>query len=326
MSTDGSNARRVGHAVALACCLIVVLAAASATAAADQHDPDSAPTYDTAEGETNVTITFPDRTDHYPGDQNDDNASIEASIAAEGAFADVDAEEGLWLDSLVVRADWIDFDECHGSRNTEVLGIDRRNDNSGTGTDESLVEHRISTEYASDGVAFELYHWDSGGMIGGDPAYLAGEDAVVVATGQGSNDGPCLTMTEDRGWYQVTAFLNGSVATNCTEEGNPDCEPEDKQFRGVRMLSTYVYVCDCDDGEEARETLGLPPNETPGATASPTSMGSPSPNGESTALRTPGSDGTNADGSADGDGTGMGASAAVGAVVAAVAILARRTR
>jgi len=185
---------------------VVSLAAASTTAAADQHDPDGAPTYDTAEGETNVMVTVPDRTDHDPGDRNDDNASIEASITAEATFADVAAEESLWLDSLVVRAHWIDFGECHGSRNTEVIGIDRGNTDSGTGTDESLLEHRISTEYVSDGVAFEFYHWDSGGMIGGDPAYLASGEAVVLAIGQGSTDGPCLTMTEDLGWYRHDAF------------------------------------------------------------------------------------------------------------------------
>ena len=322
--SHGSNARRHGRVVVLACLLaVVLLAAASGAAAADQHDPDSAPTYDTAEGETNVTVTFPDRTDHYPGDRNDDNASLEASIAAEGAFADVDAEEGLWLDTVVVRAHWIDFRECFGSRNTGVLGIDRGNDDSGTSVDETLIDHRLRTRYAREAVAVEFYEWDSDGMVGGDPPYLAGEDAVVLAIGNGSNDGPCLTMTDRPGWYQVEAFLNGSIATACTEEGNQDCEPDDEQFRGVTMLSTYVYVCDCDDREQARETLGSPPNGTPTPTASRTPARSPTSTGGSTATDTRDADGDDTGDDTDGDGPGMGASAAVVALVAAV-ILARR--
>ena len=326
LDSHDSNARRYGRAVTLACLLaVVLLAAASGAAAADQHDPESAPTYDTAEGETNVTITLPDRTDHYPGDRNDDNASLEASIAAEGAFADVDAEEGLWLDTVVVRAYWIDFRECFGSRNTGVLGIDRGNDDSGTSVDETLTEHRLRTRYAREAVTVEFYEWDSDGMVGGDPPYLAGEDAVVLAIGNGSNDGPCLTMTDRPGWYQVEAFLNGSVATSCTEEGNRDCEPDDKQFRGVTMLSTYVYVCTCDDREQARETLGSPPNGTPTPAASPTPEGSPTSTGGSTATDTRDANGDDPGDDTDGDGPGMGASAAVVALVAAV-LLARRRR
>ena len=324
LDSPDSNARRYARAVVLACLLaVVLLAAASGAAAADQHDPDSAPTYDTAEGETNVTVTFPDRTDHYPGDRNDDNASLEASIAAEGAFADVDAEEGLWLDTVVVRAYWIDFRECFGSRNTGVLGIDRGNDDSGTSVDETLIDHRLRTRYGPEAVAVEFYEWDTDGMVGGDPPYLAGEDAVVLAIGNGSNDGPCLTMTDRPGWYQVEAFLNGSVATACTEEGNRDCEPDDEQVRGVTMLSTYVYVCACEDGEQARETLGSPPNETPNPTASPTPVGSPTPPDEPTATDTQDADGDDSDDETDGDGPGMGPSAAVVALVAAV-LLARR--
>ncbi|PSP48146.1 hypothetical protein BRC75_07750 [Halobacteriales archaeon QH_7_69_31] len=318
-----SNARRYGRAVVLACLLgVVLLAAASGAAAADQHDPDSAPTYDTAEGETNVTVTFPDQSDHYPGQ---DEGSMQYFAGGSEAFEEQDAEEGLWLDTVVVRAYWIDFRECFGSRNTGVLGIDRGNDDSGTTTDETLTDHRLRTRYGQEAVAVEFYEWDSDGMVGGDPPYLAGEDAVVLAIGNGSNDGPCLTMTDRPGWYQVEAFLNGSVATSCTEEGNQDCEPDDEKVRGVTMLSTYVYVCACDDREQARETLGSPPNETPTPTASPTPVGSPTSAGGSTATDTQDPDGDDSDDDTDGDGPGMGPSAAVVALVAAV-LLARRRR
>ena len=80
----GTSEGGYGRAAGLACVVaVVVLAAASGVAAADQHDLDSAPTYDSAEGEANLTVTLPDQTDHYPGDQNDENASIELSVAAQ---------------------------------------------------------------------------------------------------------------------------------------------------------------------------------------------------------------------------------------------------
>jgi hypothetical protein len=307
----GTSEGGYGRAAGLACVVaVVVLAAASGVAAADQHDPDSAPTYDSAEGEANVTVTLPDQTDHHPGDQNAENASIELSVAAERAFAAEDAEEGLWVERLVIRSDWMDYSACTVTGNTKTLGIDRGNNNSGTSADESMLEHQSGSELDSDGVEVDFYGWaDSGGLAGGGtPPYLAGEDAVVLGIGQGSNDGPCLTMTDEPGWYQMQAYLNGTVATKCTEEGNETCEPDEKQFRGVTMASNYVYVCECDDRREAVDELGLPPNETPTPTATP----------DPTVTETPQPADT------EGDGPGLGLAVAVVALCAAASLRVRR--
>ena len=189
--------RRVGRTAGVCCLLTIILfAAASGVAAADQHDSDSAQTYDSAEGEANLTVTLPDQTDHYPGDQNDENASIEVSIAAQEAFTEQDAEEGLWLDRLVIETEWIDFSACSGG----TAGIDRGNNNSGTQTDASLgFEHTSSSELDASGIRLGFYNW---GALSGNPPYLAGEDAVIIAAGSSSNS-PCLTMTEEPGWYQL---------------------------------------------------------------------------------------------------------------------------
>ena len=301
--------RRVGLTAGVCCLLTIVLfAAASGVAAADQHDPDSAQTYDSAEGEANLTVTLPDQTDHYPGDQNDKNASIELSIAAQEAFTEQDAEEGLWLDRLMIETEWIDFSACSGAK----AGIDRGNNNSGTQTDASLrLEHTSSSEIDASGIRLEFFNWEA---VSGNPPYLTSEDAVVLAIGQ--FDGPCLTMTDEPGWYQAKAYFNGTVATSCTEEGNETCEPDEKQFRGLTVTSNYVYVCECDDRQEAIDILGLPPNVTPTPTPSPTSTP------ELTA--TDPSKNAPTDTDAEGDGPGMGAVTAMVALLTAV-LAARQT-
>ena len=285
---DGSTRRRsVGVLTVVLVAVLVgglALVAASGTVAADQHEPENAPTYETSDGGVNFTINLPERTDHYPGDQNEANASIEYFAAGEAAFTEQDAEEGLWLNIIIVEASWIDYSECTTSGNTETFGIDRGNNNSGTEDDESLLEHQSGSDLKEGGLTVYFFNWDA---ASGDPPYLAPEDAVVASQGVGSNDGPCLTMTDEPGWYQIDAYTNGTIATECTEEGNSDCEPDDKQWRGVNLRSNYVYICECDSEEEAREDLGAPPPERNGEQT-------PTPDNGDNATETPPPDGEEA--------------------------------
>ena len=237
---------------------VLALVAASGTVAADQHEPENAPTYETSDGGVNFTINLPERTDHYPGDQNEANASIEYFAAGDAAFTEQDAEEGLWLDIIIVEASWIDYSECTTSGNTKEFGIDRGNNNSGAQSDESLLEHQSGSDLKAGGLTVYFYNWDA---VSNGPPYLAPEDAVVASQGVGSNDGPCLTMTDEPGWYQIQSYTNGTIATKCTEENADRCEPDDKQWRGVNLNSNYVYVCECNSEQEAREKLGPPPSE-----------------------------------------------------------------
>jgi PGF-CTERM protein len=272
--------------------LAAALAVGAAPAAADQHEPENAPTFNDSNPKVTFEITLPHTTDHYPGnhpvhsEQNGYNASIEYAAAGQEAFKDFDAEEGVWIDFIELGAGWIDYSECDATQNTKVFGIDRDNDNEGTRADEDLIEHRRGSELSAGGLTVTFFDWSD---LSGDPPYLAPEDAVVAAQGAGSNDGPCLKMTGEPGWYQVTGYANATIATECTEEGNPQCEPEDTQWRGVNLRSNYVYICECDGEGAAREQLGPPPNEDPGdgdsddaATPTPTSDG-----GAATATATP---------------------------------------
>jgi PGF-CTERM protein len=269
----------------------VAILAGAGTVAADQHNPEDAPTYSTIDGGVNFTIALPEQTDHYPGnhpvhsEQNGYNASIEYFATGERAFTDQNAEEGLWLDFIEVGAEWIDYSQCDATQNTKVFGLDRGSDNQGTNIDEDLIEHRRSSELGAGGLTVTFFDWDD---LSGDPPYISPEDAVVAAQGVGSNDGPCLKMTSEPGWYQVRGFTNGTIATGCTEEGDPSCEPENKEFRGVNLLTNYVYICECDGEGAAREQLGPPPNEDPGDgdsddAATPT----PTPEPETTPTPTP---------------------------------------
>ena len=136
------------------------LVAAAGTVAADQHDPENAPTCNTSDGDVEFVVNLPEQTDHYPGDssvhseQNGCNASIEYFASVQAPLT----EEGLWLKFLAVEADWIDYSQC-GAGNTKVFGIDRGNDNEGTRSDESLLEHRKGTEFNSDGLDIVFYKW-----------------------------------------------------------------------------------------------------------------------------------------------------------------------
>ncbi|MFW5963729.1 MAG: hypothetical protein ACOCQM_02595, partial [Natronomonas sp.] len=269
------HSTRQTAATVLATFVVVSMVAVGATAgavAADSHTRDESPNFDE---EMNFTVNLPGTTDHYPGDQNKENGSIEYFAAGKEAFTSQDAEEGIWVDQVIVDADWIDYSAC-STDNTKAFGIDRGNNNTGTNIDEDLVAHQRNTDFRDDGITIQMYNWDD---FSNDPPYLAPEDAVVAAQGAGSNSGPCLTVTDEPGWYQIQAFTNGTIATGCKEEGNEECEPEDKEFVGVNVNSNYVYVCECDNEEEAREQLGPPPNEDDGGSES---TPEPTPTPEST--------------------------------------------
>lgn len=104
---DGGG--QYGPPVGLSCLpAAVLLVAASGVAAADHHDLDSPPTYD----------------------------------SAEGASAGEESGRAPWLDGLVVRADRTDSSQRDGTQNTKTFGIDRGDDNTGSSADESRLDRR----------------------------------------------------------------------------------------------------------------------------------------------------------------------------------------
>ena len=257
--------------------LAVVVAAGPA--AADQHGKDEAPTYNTSDGEVKFRITFPDQTDHYPGnhpvhsEQDGHNASITYFARAGEPIRQQGGEEGIYFDYIELdTTGFIDYSECTTSGNTVEFGIDRGSDNSGFQSDESLLEHREESPLEKDGLRVYFFDWDAFGS-GNVPPYFAPRDTVVARQGKGSRDGPCLKMSEEPGWYRVKGYANGTISNKCNDrpKGETDknshpresseCEPDPKERIGINLRSNYQYICECDSEQEARQKLGPPPNE-----------------------------------------------------------------
>jgi len=253
--------------------LAVVVAAGPA--AADQHEKENAPTYNTSDGEVKFKITFPDQTDHYPGnhpvhsEQDGHNASITYFSRAGQPIRQQGGEDGIYFDYIELdTAGFIDYSECTTSGNTAVFGIDRGSDNTGFQDDESLLEHRRESPLEKDGLQVYFFNWDD---FSGDPPYFAPRDTVVARQGKGSRDGPCLKMSEEPGWYRVKGYANGTISNKCNDrpkdgsrEGDAQCEPDPKERLGINLRSNYQYICECDSEQEARQKLGPPPNEDGG--------------------------------------------------------------
>ncbi|QLD85732.1 PGF-CTERM sorting domain-containing protein [Natronomonas halophila] len=228
--------------------------------------------------ESNFTVVLPHQSDHYPGNQNKQNASIRYNVVGAEAFQEQGAQDGLYLDWVIVHAEyegveWIDYSAC-STDNTAAFGFDRGNNKSGYKYDEDLVSKQKKVEFKKGGIVINFYNW---GDFAGDPPIMLPQDAIVAQQGAGSAAGPCLTMTEKPGWYQVTGFANGTVNDNARDE-----QPSDSaEYIDLQLRSTYVYVCECDSEQEAREQLGPPPNE--GGPTTPTSTPTPAPTTETPA-------------------------------------------
>ncbi|PSQ32905.1 hypothetical protein BRD05_09525 [Halobacteriales archaeon QS_9_70_65] len=306
--------------------LAVVVAAGPA--AADQHEKDEAPTYNTSDGEVKFEITFPDQTDHYPGDhpvhseQDGHNASITYFSRAGQPIRQQGGEDGIYLDYIELdTAGFIDYSECTTSGNTAEFGVDRGSDNTGFQSDESLLEHRERSPLEKDGLRVYFFDWDAFGS-GNVPPYFAPRDTVVARQGKGSRDGPCLKMSEEPGWYRVKGYANGTISNKCNDrpKGETDqnshpresseCEPDPKERIGLNLNSNYQYICECDSEQEARQKLGPPPNED-GETsdgggeeqaATPTPTPTPAPTATPTPVPTEAGPGGNGGNDAGGNG------------------------
>ncbi|WP_178916897.1 PGF-CTERM sorting domain-containing protein [Natronomonas gomsonensis] len=227
---------------------VAVLATLTTPVAADGHTKAEADDYTE---EANFTVNFPYTTDHYPGDQNQENGSIEYfATGAEAVRAETD-EEGVYMDFVIIDADWIDYSACD-IPNTAVFGIDRGSNLSGTQIDEDLVQKQKNTNFRDDGITIDFYDWSD---FAGDPPYATPRSQIVAAQGAGSQDGTCLTVTSEPGWYQVQGFINGTAADN----GRGTEPSEDANKAGINAKSNYLYVCECDSRAEAEEQLGPAP-------------------------------------------------------------------
>jgi PGF-CTERM protein len=245
--------------------LLGVVAFFAVTPAAASHDGNGA----------NYTVILPEKSDHLPGDQNAENASIIHSAVGSDAFDDAAPNGFETFDRLKIQSQAVDFSAC-GSENTAVFGVDRGNNNSGTRTDTDLLKHMKNSHFRENSLEVIFYTESD---FGGDPTYLNPEDAIMAVQGAGSSAGPCYTMPSEPGWYQITGILEGTTA--------------DGETVTVNAESHYFPICEgCHDEETAREKLGPKPSaegsggETTTETATPTATATPTPSGTDDATAT----------------------------------------
>ena len=146
-----------------------------------------------------------------------------------------DGSRGLQeIDNYKITTQDTRFQDCSPD-DARAFGIDRNNDDPGTGTDEPLLRHMKS--YSVDGrvIAVEIYD-DSD--LGGAPTFLNDTDETVAQLAN------CVVTPSEPGWYQFKGYVNG---TNYA--GN---------YQEVLIYTEYFYICDCDS--EAEERLGPRPH------------------------------------------------------------------
>ncbi|WP_276258707.1 PGF-CTERM sorting domain-containing protein [Haloglomus litoreum] len=216
------------------------------------------------------TVFLPNEIDHYPGDQNRANGSIQHLAALDGTFEGTPSPKGYEAAGfLIIGNEDVDFSQC-STENTAAFGVDRENDDEGTKTDESLLAARENSQFNEHEIVIDFFDQ---GDLAGEPIAINDVDEVVAVQNE------CYTQPTEPGWYQINGFLNGTGYN-----GN--------QFE-VTLDSHYYYVCECGSEQEAREKLGPPPSEsgssdsseataTATATAEPTATATP----ESTATAT----------------------------------------
>lgn len=240
--------------------------------AADHHGYENSPMTDTG-----FTVDFPTETGHYPAADDEDSATMRAYPSIH-PFASQINTSGLYLRTMEIRSPWLDYSDCNNFDNISAFGLDRGDNNEGTAYEYGLIQNSNYAVYENGHLRLIFYRID---QLGGNPPYANVDDEIVFALGEQSTGGACITPPDEPGWYQLEVFLSG------IQHDDPDDYPsvdeinhEDKV--GMTQLSTYVYVCKCEDESEARDRLGPPPGEptptsTPPTTPDPTPEPSPSP-------------------------------------------------
>jgi hypothetical protein len=233
-------------------CLVSIAGIGVFPVAADSHTKETAVDFT---DQSNFTVAFPDATVHNPDNRE---GQIEYHVSSPHLFAELDAEQGIHIDRFIVDAGWIDYSQCDGR--LVDTGIDRGNSLSGSQVDS---EHEaLDIDYREDRYHVTFYDFDD---FGGDPPYLSSQHQFIFVDPleqELNSESGCPTITDEPGWYQMEAFMNGTVADN----GPDEAPSENADQVGFTLKSNYVYICECESRAEAEEELGPPPREVPQTT------------------------------------------------------------
>lgn len=239
--------------------LCVVSAAALTVGASD------AVTYDPSDDPNFVVYTYdgPESEQRQPGAED-------RSYWTESVLDELPEDEDIYLlKSVTYRP--VESD-C-GAGDIDELGIDRGGTNEGQReTDDGLTESvksfaqeddardRYESEFddperlsTADGVTMERLEidWYSRDDFG-TPARLEHGDRFVSAQSE------CLDNPDTSGWYRWASYNEAEL-----ENGT-------RIVQEAPAYSDWYWLCECEDREEAVETLGPPPGEEPEETPTPT--------------------------------------------------------
>jgi PGF-CTERM protein len=187
--------------------------------------------------EANFTLTFPT---YEPGVKTD--VMFWASLPQTDAYGDGLGEAKfvkMWLPQGDVGGD---LEEASCTREDMVVaGIDRGSNDSGVTVDTSLVSNIKNYELGMNDAGqtwavVESYGKDD---FGGDHVGAHYSDEAIVKMED------CFTVPGQPGWYRGGIYANGS-----NYEG---------EYIEAAGYTAYFPVCDCEDREDAIETLGEPP-------------------------------------------------------------------
>ena len=141
-----------------------------------------------------------------------------------------------------------DWSDC-GASNAAAYGVDRGNDNPGTGTDVSLLSAAKTLQFRDGGINTGYYKENA---LAGEPIGIGVEDQVIASL----ND--CQQNPSEPGWYRTYARSNGSTQM-------------DTRTDFAVATTDYTYICEgCDSRKDAIEKLGPPPEVCPEPNVMPT--------------------------------------------------------
>jgi PGF-CTERM protein len=244
---------RATQAVLLAAVVVVSMAigGVGTVMAENHHDGNRANGEEVRAGEDDEqpqyqgNFTFEvDGSDRAPGTQD-----IGVSMYSEGF------SENFTIHRINVTSPHFDFADCTTS-NARAFGIDRGNDDSGTRTDESLLQAYKSIDYQEDHILVHFYK-DPG--LTGSKKNLTVYDQIVARS-----DG-CIDAPKQKGWYRVYGQIFGDSTYN-----------EKTDLLDVDFTN-WIYVCDCNSRQEAIEKLGKPPKGSKEAYTATGESGTPTP-------------------------------------------------
>jgi len=199
----------------------------------------------------NFTVAYDGPPDHEPGEDNASAALLSVNTRDIGYLEEAAIRYPDGVPSKCFRAD------------VRTLGIDRNDDAGGTTVDEPLLQYTSGTQRSTHEVVIEFYDRDN---PTGTSTNLAAGDEFILSVGD------CLQNPEQAGWYRMETQFTGADVESATQ------------------TSHYVWICDCENEQQAREQLGPPPSEptpTPAATTTSTPTPTPTPTPTTTATPTP---------------------------------------